>query len=504
MNNEGNGAHDISGTPGSPGVPPQPAPTTGPFAPQGSPDGAYGALPNPYGSPEGQGAYGFPQGQSPRPSVPPLPAYAPAPGETPHFPEMPASPSQWRYRAPAVPSWWHRHNRTVRILTVVALLTLSALTIFAMVREQTGTAGMFVGLSLSVLPVPLLVAAFRWIDGVEPAPWREHAFAFCWGAFAATLVALLVNSAGTNWLAGSAAHADVLGATVIAPVVEETAKSCAILLLFLFRRRSFDGVVAGLAVAGITATGFAFTENVLYLGTAFGEDQLLSPNALNESVTLSTFFVRIVLSPFAHPMFTSLTGIAFGIVAALPTKGRPFRAAVPLLGLLTSALLHAIWNGSASLPALTFLAVYALFVLPVLATLVWLAVWSRRNELRTVRETLPSYAAAGWFGPAEPWSLGSMRARALARNQVRRTHGPQATRTLAEYQHFATTLALLRARTNHGAPTPDFHAREQELLHHLWTRRALSAPPTVSAGVALNRPRVPAAWVPAAGWNGQR
>ncbi len=40
------------------------------------------------------------------------------------------------------------------------------------------------------------------------------------------------------------------------------------MLLFLFRRQNFDGITDGLVLAGITATGFAFTENVLYLGNA--------------------------------------------------------------------------------------------------------------------------------------------------------------------------------------------------------------------------------------------
>lgn len=430
----------------------------------------------------------------PHPQLHPVPAYA----QQPQFPAMPASPADWRYRPPATPSWWHRHRRTLRALTLITVLALCGLIILGLVRQQTGTAGLLVGLGLAVLPVPLLIAAFRWIDGVEPTPWRNHFFAFAWGACAATLVALLTNSLAADWLATSVAdspgHADILGATVIAPVVEETAKGAAVLLLFLFRRRDFDGVVSGIALAGITATGFAFTENVLYLGTAFGEDQLIAPNALHESVTAMTFFIRIVLAPFAHPLFTALIGIAFGIVAAMPGIRRGLRVLLPALGLLTAVLLHAIWNGSASLPDLTFLAVYALFMIPVFTALTWLAIWSRRQELHTVRDTLPAYAAAGWLEPSEPWALASMRARALARSLARRTHGPTAARTVAEYQHFATSLALLRARALHGAPAPDFHAREQELLHHIWHRRTVAGPATSSAAHSLNPPRPAGPW----------
>ncbi|NLU76379.1 PrsW family intramembrane metalloprotease [Streptomyces sp. HNM0575] len=447
------------------------------------------AAPGPYSQPQ------LPPYAQPQPYAP-VPAWA----QQPRFPAMPASPADWRYRPPAAPSWWHRHRRTLRALTLVTLLALCGLIILGLVREQTGTVGLLVGLGLAVLPVPLLVSAFRWIDGVEPTPWRNHLFAFAWGAFAATLVALLTNTLATSWLVTSFAdadaqpRADVLGSTVIAPVVEETAKGAAILLLFFFRRRDFNGVVSGIAIAGITAAGFAFTENVLYLGTAFGEDQLLGPEALHESVTAMTFFIRIVVAPFAHPLFTTMTGIAFGIVAALPSLGRTLRILIPVLGLLTASLLHSIWNGSASLPDFTFLFVYALFMIPVFTALTWLAIWSRRLELRTVRDTLPAYAAAGWFEEPEPWGLASMRARAAARSLARSTHGPTGARTVAEYQHFATSLALLRARAHHGSPAPDFQAREQELLHHLWQRHGVAGPATASAAVSLNRYRRPVSW----------
>ncbi|OEV27740.1 hypothetical protein AN219_22080 [Streptomyces nanshensis] len=476
------------------GPPPQPGPQPGGH-PGPQPGPQPGGHPGPQPGPQ--------PGQQPQPHsyTHPVPAWA----QQPQFPAMPASPADWRYRAPAAPSWWHRHRRTLRLLTLVTVLALCGLVILGLVRQQTGTLGLLVGLGLAVLPVPLLIAAFRWIDGVEPTPWRNHFFAFAWGAFAATLVALLTNSLATTWLVTSLAdgdvepRADLLGSTVIAPIVEETAKGAAILLLFFFRRRDFNGVISGIALAGITATGFAFTENVLYLGTAFGEDQLLGPDALHESVTAMTFFIRIIVAPFAHPLFTALTGIAVGIVAALPGMGRALRILIPVLGLLAASLLHAIWNGSASLPDFTFLFVYALFMIPVFAALTWLAVWSRRLELRTVRDTLPAYAAAGWFAAPEPWGLASMRARAAARTLARRTHGPSGARTVAEYQHFATSLALLRARALHGSPAPDFQAREQELLHHVWQRHGVAGPPTASAAVNLNRyrptgPQGPPGW----------
>ncbi|TXS07028.1 PrsW family intramembrane metalloprotease, partial [Streptomyces sp. wa22] len=53
----------------------------------------------------------------------------------------------------------------------MTVLALCGLVILALVRQQTGTEGFLVGLGLAVLPVPLLMAAFRWLDRVEPGPW---------------------------------------------------------------------------------------------------------------------------------------------------------------------------------------------------------------------------------------------------------------------------------------------------------------------------------------------
>ncbi|MDK1472998.1 PrsW family intramembrane metalloprotease [Streptomyces sp. 549] len=408
---------------------------------------------------------------------------------------MPAERAQWRY-APRRAPWWHR--RALRVGAMALLLAVCGLTVLAIVREETGTEGFAIGLLLSVLPVPLLIAAFRWIDSVEPTPWRNLVFAFAWGACAATLVAVVANGFATEWLAASViagGDVDTVSATLVAPVVEELAKAAAILLLFLYRRRAFEGVVAGIVIAGITATGFAFTENVLYLGSAYDEDQMLGSSGF-ASTTAATFFIRIVMSPFAHPLFTAMTGIGFGVAAALPRHRRGLRIALPLLGLLTSMVLHALWNGSASLTGLHFLAVYALFMIPVFATLTWLAVWSRQRDLRTVRATLPAYTAQGWMAEPEPWALGSMRARALARRLARRTHGAAGAQTVSEYHAAATSLALLRARAERGATVADFTAREQELLYHLLTRRDVAGPATASAALAHARPHVPPRWHP--------
>ncbi|MFJ8823613.1 PrsW family intramembrane metalloprotease [Streptomyces sp. NPDC102467] len=371
------------------------------------------------------------------------------------------------------PRWWERKG--VRAAGLATLLALSGAVIAALVREQTGTEGFLVGLGLAVLPVPLLISAFRWLDRVRPGPWRNLLFAFAWGACAAALIAIVANSFATRWIETATADptgADTLGATVIAPVVEESAKAAAVLLVFLFRRRDFTGIVDGVVIAGVTATGFAFTENILYLGNAFGTDQLTGTGPGLTSVTAATFFVRIVMSPFAHPLFTVLTGIGFGIAAVMaPDRGRVRRVLLPLAGLLAAMGMHAFWNGSSSFGEYGFFAVYAAFMVPVFGLVTWLAVYVRHRELRTVRDELPAYVAAGWLAPPEPFALGSLKARRLAREYAAYYGGKEAETAVAEYERYATSLALLRRRGHKGRAGADFVVRERELLDALWERR---------------------------------
>ncbi|MCE7553446.1 PrsW family intramembrane metalloprotease [Streptomyces thermodiastaticus] len=401
---------------------------------------------------------------------------------SPPYPTHPDGPAPYGGR-PGHRHWWMR--RRVRYGALAALLALSGLVILALVRRQTGTEGFLVGLGLAVLPVPLLTAAFRWLDRVDPGPWRNMVFAFAWGACAAALIAIVANSFATRWIATATADpsgADTLGATVIAPVVEESAKAAAVLLIFLFRRRDFTGIVDGVVIAGVTATGFAFTENILYLGTAFGTDQLTGGQGI-ASATLATFVVRVIMSPFAHPLFTVLTGIGFGMAAALTGDRGPTgqqrqlrRYLLPPAGLLLAMGMHALWNGSSSFGRFGFFAVYVAFMVPAFGLLTWLVIWSRQRELRTVREELPGYAAAGWLTPAEPFALGSLRARRLARDYAGRHLGTSGARAVAEYEAYATSLAFLRRRGRLGRAGADFVAREQALLHEMWRRREVAQP----------------------------
>ncbi|UCM88799.1 PrsW family intramembrane metalloprotease [Streptomyces marincola] len=371
--------------------------------------------------------------------------------------------------------------RATRSPTVLigAPLLVCGLVVMALVWRDTDAAGLWGGLGLALLPVPFLVGAFHWLDALAPRPWRALAFAFGWGACAATLFALLANGLLVELLTDQSAslrtsQADQLELTVIAPVVEETAKAAGVLLLFLHLPREFNGVLSGIVAGGITGAGFAFTENVVYLGHAIARDQVEGVGGVDSATTV-TFFVRIVVGPFAHPVFTVLAGIGLGLAFTWARDRPRWRRALPLAGLGAAMVLHSVWNASASMTLTGFVLVYALLMVPVFCLLCWLAVRERDQQLRAVRRTLPQYAAAGWFAAAEPAALGSLRSRSLSRRLARQRHGSAGLRAVVSYQTAATSLAVLRDRAEHGLDAPYFADAERELLLRVGRHRALAA-----------------------------
>jgi RsiW-degrading membrane proteinase PrsW (M82 family) len=130
---------------------------------------------------------------------------------------------------------------------------------------QDAPDALIIGVLLAALPVGPVIASFLWLDRYEPEPPGLLLLAFGWGALVATAAALILQLADQALLDTP----DTWSAAVVAPITEEGAKGLFILLLLWFRRRVIDGVLDGLVYAGVIGVGFAFTENILYLGGAY-------------------------------------------------------------------------------------------------------------------------------------------------------------------------------------------------------------------------------------------
>lgn len=348
----------------------------------------------------------------------------------------------------------------------ITLFALCGLFIAVVVVDSTGATAAMLGLLTASTALGIVVPVLLWVDRLEAEPGRIMWFAFLWGALVSTAGALILNEFGMAFFAGLHLDPVFTGSVLVAPIVEEALKCLGVLMIFVFARREFNGVVDGLVYAGMVAVGFAFIENIIYLGGAF--DEMGTPGLVG------LFVLRCLMSPFAHPMFTACFGLALGLIAY---RRRWSMAFVPVLGYLAAVFLHFLWNLAAMSSNDGFLLSYLVVQVPLFIGFVVLLVFSRRQERRMLREHLTGYGLNGWFTPAEVAMLVSPRERRRARAWARGVGGSRAEAAMEAFQDESSELAIARHHLERGDPDPVWARREQALLQVVQTRRTAFAPP---------------------------
>jgi RsiW-degrading membrane proteinase PrsW (M82 family) len=376
------------------------------------------------------------------------------------------------------------------VLVAVGLVlggAVMALTLLAAGRPDA----IVVGLVLAALPVGPLIGCYLWLDRYEPEPKVFLVLAFGWGALVATGGALVVQLVGQLFTGGAEAPSAVL----VAPVTEEFGKGLFVVLLLWLRRHVIDGLLDGLVYAGIVGIGFAFSENILYYAGAYTGGPGFGSGGLGSATSL--FVLRGVFSPFAHPLFTSMTGLGVGV--AVTTRRRALRVGAPLVGYVVAVCLHAAWNASAfigggNLFSLTYLCA----MVPGLLVVVGLALWFRVREGRMLTRSLVDLAHRGYLHQDElPWLTG-LPARRTARAQAARWGGPGAAEVMADFQQQAVQLATLHNRVLRGTAPPDYPQRGAAMAYRLNALRHHVSRPPVAGG--WGRPPWSGALPQAGGW----
>lgn len=248
---------------------------------------------------------------------------------------------------------------------------------------EADPAGAFMAMGVGAViafPAMAMYLTFpRLLDRYDPEPWYALLLALAWGALAACGFAVLINTAvsiGAEGILGPGAG-DVVGAVVSAPLVEEFFKGIMVLGIFFFLKDEFDGVVDGIIYATFTAIGFAATENVIYYARALQEADV---SGLAVTVVLRGF-----LSPWGHPLYTSMTGIGIGL--ARESENLFVRVVAPFAGYAAAVFLHALWNGAATFADIAALLMLPLWFLFVGAFVVMVIVLVRRRG-KIIREHL--------------------------------------------------------------------------------------------------------------------
>jgi protease PrsW len=347
-------------------------------------------------------------------------------------------------------------------LAVLVALLLGLATLL-LIGYDTGPVAFIIGLVIAALPVPFYVTLVLWLDRYESEPATLLAIAFFWGALVAVFFAIVLNSLGVAVVGATLgeAAADFYGLVLSAPIVEEGAKACALLVLFFWRRDEFDGVLDGIVYAAMIGLGFAMTENVQYYGAA-----------VLEGSAVGVFIVRGLFSPFAHPLFTAMTGIGLGLVARRRNPG--LRLLLPPLGFV-----HAAWNAAAYFTdrlenGLIILGTYFLFMVPIFCGMLIVVIFALRHEGNILREHLRADCERGLIAPDEYARLCSLRGRMGATLDALRRRGVSASRTRVRLNRVASELAFHRHRVARGVTrgAAEDAAREADYVRHIQQLRA--------------------------------
>ena len=348
------------------------------------------------------------------------------------------------------------------LAAIIALGTMAGLILLLVTAvDPAGTA---LGFVLSTIAMAVVLLCYLWLDRWEPEPPRLLVMAFLWGASVAVLLSVLLEQMVEQTFGAGGDKPSFLTIAVGAPVVEEAAKGLFLLLMMTGRRRhELNTLTDCLVYAGLTALGFAWVENIFYIASA---------ETLPESLAVAA--MRLVIAPFAHPLFTTMTGI--GVYYALKQRSAAGKVGYLLLGYLAAVVMHGLWNGSALFGFKTYLGVYVLWMVPVFGLAVILAVTSRRREQHIIAGKLPGMMSQGLITPMEAGWLQSLNTRKAAVRMAGQYGGRPAASAVKRFLTQVVELAYVRDRIDRGFGDERVFALQNEEAYRVGAARAMAGP----------------------------
>lgn len=313
----------------------------------------------------------------------------------------------------------------------------------------------------ALVPMAIVVIVMVWLDRWAPKPWWLLVVAFLWGAGIASICALGLNSFSSKALQSvdfgpTPFQSFGIVATIVAPLVEESLKALGVIIIMLARRRAVKSPLDGVVIGGILAAGFAFTENVLYFARFYEELPLV-------------FFMRAMLGPFGHTVYTSIFGLALGMaLTRIPSVKT--RVVLTVSGLASAVCLHAAWNGLATYSATLFVVSYVFFWGPMFITWLVINLVVSVRQRNAIENGLQAYIAAVWIDEREAQMLCSLSGRRRARRSAR-TISPLARKSVSAFQQACTVLALNYVASSHRGLSDTISQENQEAVKKLLRAR---------------------------------
>jgi RsiW-degrading membrane proteinase PrsW (M82 family) len=348
------------------------------------------------------------------------------------------------------------------LAAIIALGTLTGLILILATAVNPG--GTALGFVLASIALVFVLLCYLWLDRWEPEPPRLLVMAFLWGASVAVLLSVLFSQIFEQTFGTGGDKPSAVTVALGAPMIEEAAKGLFLLLMMTGRRRhELNTLTDCLVYAGLTALGFAWVENIFYIGSA---------ETLPGSLAVAV--MRLVMAPFAHPLFTTMFGI--GVYYALKQRGTAAKLGYLLLGYLGAVLMHGLWNGSALFGFKTYLSVYVLWMMPVFALAIILAVASRRREQHIIARKLPAMISGGLLTPAEAAWMHSLKTRKTAVYVAGQYGGRPAATSVKRFITQVVELAYVRDRIDRGFGDDRVFALQHEESHAVMVARAAAGP----------------------------
>jgi protease PrsW len=281
-----------------------------------------------------------------------------------------------------------RTGRYVGIGFTIFAIVFMALIVVALMFLSVGIVPAIIAAVVAFVPAIIYLFPLIWLDRYDPEPLWLLSLSFAWGALVAVIFSIVVNSvvAGVVEASFGMEAGVIAGGVLSAPIFEEASKGIGLLVLLIFFRKYFDDILDGIVFAGVIALGFATVENVQYYGAALGQGGIPALVVL--------FFMRGILSPFAHVTFTSMTGIGCGI--ARESHNSFVRVIAPFLGYCGAVILHGVWNGMAILGGFeSFVVGYLFLEIPFFLIFVGFAFYIMHRQNKILKEMLAIDVARG-------------------------------------------------------------------------------------------------------------
>jgi len=271
-------------------------------------------------------------------------------------------------------------------------------------------------------PMFLFAYILYWLDHYEKEPLPLLLGVFAWGAVVAAGGAYVLNTlfgVSIFGITGSEALSSLTTGSISAPIVEETLKGLAVLIVFWVFRREFDSILDGIVYAGIAALGFAATENTLYIWRGYADG--------GWGGLIALVGIRVILVGWQHPVYTAFIGL--GLALARTNRSMFIKILAVLGGWFMAMFTHSVHNTLAAFTSLEnltcfigllldWLGVFFMFAVIILAG--WM---EQRNIIRHLKEEVQMglIDSRHYSTAISAWRQGFVRLASLFRGRYRAT-----------------------------------------------------------------------------------